>query len=290
MIRPVQAALEAYGDGSEVKRWKPVSGGSINDTFYLETKDREYFVKFNPSAENDFFQAEVEGLTLLEHNGVPVPKPLFNNKGGVGHNVLLLEWLSPSHTVKSDDKLGSVVANMHANHSKKAGLAHSNFIGELPQLNDSKDDWVEFYRDLRLGYLQCVADEKGLLTKERQSRLIKLRENLHTILNHNPPKSLLHGDLWGGNWLSGKQGKSFLVDPAVYYGDREVDIAFTYLFGGYSHAFYRQYEEEYPLEKGSEDRFPIYQLYYLLVHLVIFGESYGSAVDRILRRYTTTHL
>ncbi|MCA0989346.1 fructosamine kinase family protein [Guptibacillus algicola] len=290
MIQPVQAALKAYGDEGEIKRWDSVSGGSINDTYYVRTKNREYFAKFNPTAESDFFQAEVDGLTILEQNGVPVPKPLFNYKGGVGKNVLLLDWLAPTTSVKSDNKLGSVVANMHACHSEKAGLSHSNFIGELRQCNDQKDDWVEFYRDLRLGYLQSVAKEKGLLTKERQSRLTRLRENLHTLINHNPQKSLLHGDLWGGNWLNGKGGKPYLIDPAVYYGDREVDIAFTYLFGGYSEAFYQQYEEEYPLDKGFEDRFPIYQLYYLLVHLVIFGESYGSAVDRILKRYTTIHV
>ncbi|WP_270182657.1 fructosamine kinase family protein [Alkalihalobacillus sp. CinArs1] len=285
MISQVRSALQAYGDDGKIDQWDRVTGGSINHTFYAKTSERDYFVKYNPSAGHEFFQAEVNGLTLLGENGVPVPKPLYHHDGGVGNNVLLLEWIPPFVSGEADKELGSVVANMHTHYSKKAGLEHNNFIGELPQTNE-RNDWVQFYRDQRIGFLQSLAEEKGVLTKERNRLLTKLRDNLHSILNHTPKNSLLHGDLWGGNWISSKEGP-VLIDPAVYYGDREVDIAFTYLFGGYSEAFYRRYEEEYPLEDGYKDRFPIYQLYYLLVHLVIFGESYGSAVDRILRRYTT---
>lgn len=286
MISFIQSALQAYGDVSPIQQMEPVTGGSINETFYVRTNEREYFSKYNPNVEHSFFKAEVEGLKLLKGNGVRVPEPLFNFNGGKGENVLLLEWLSPSKSTESSEKkLGSLIAEMHLNYSEKSGLEYSNYIGELPQSNDQRDSWIEFYRDQRLGYIQGVAHEKGLLSKEREHLLTNLRDKLGEILNHDPSNSLLHGDLWGGNWLVSKSGTPFLIDPAVYYGDREVDIAFTYLFGGFSKDFYNKYQEQFPLEKEFEERMPVYQLFYLLVHLVFFGESYGSAVDQILKHY-----
>ncbi|MGA9288933.1 MAG: fructosamine kinase family protein [Anaerobacillus sp.] len=288
MRKAIEAALSAAGDESSIVQWKPVSGGSINKAFYLRTDRREYFAKMNPNATEDFFNAEKDGLHLLHQNGIRVPEPLLILPREHTEMVFLMEWIpSNPSTGKADRALGSLVANMHRKKETRAGLKQSNFIGEFHQPNEQSTDWVTFFRDQRLGEMQRVANEKGLLSKMRNHRLTELGEHLHSILNHEPDFSLLHGDLWGGNWLESEGGHPFLIDPAVYYGDREVDLAFTYLFGGYSKAFYEQYHADYPLEKEWEDRIPIYQLYYLLVHLNLFGESYGGAVDRILKKYTT---
>ncbi|MDP4552250.1 fructosamine kinase family protein [Alkalihalobacillus macyae] len=289
MKSAIEEAVKATGDVTPIDKCEAVSGGSINDTFYIKTGSQEYFAKLNRSAPEDFFDAEEKGLRLLEQNGIRVPKPLIIlPRREQTEMVFLMEWIpSVKSRGKVDRALGSLVAEMHQKKASSVGLAESNYIGELHQPNHEERNWVSFFRDHRLGAIQKIAVEKGILSQERNNQLDKLKDNLSSLLGHNPDISLLHGDLWGGNWLESESGKPYLIDPAVYYGDREVDIAFTYLFGGYSTDFYAQYKADYPLQDGWKERMPIYQLYYLLVHLVLFGESYGSAVDRILKRYTT---
>lgn len=284
----IEAAVREVGDGTSVDICVAVSGGSINDTYYIKTGMQEYFAKLNRSAPENFFDAEEKGLRLLEQNGIRVPKPLIIlPRREQTEMVFLMEWIpSVPSSGKVDRDLGSLVAEMHQKKADSVGLAESNYIGELHQPNHEGRDWITFFRDHRLGAIQKLAVEKGILSQERNNLLDKLKDNLSSLLGHNPDISLLHGDLWGGNWLESESGKPYLIDPAVYYGDREVDIAFSYLFGGYSMDFYAQYQADYPLPNGWEERKPIYQLYYLLVHLVLFGESYGSAVDRILHRYS----
>ncbi|WP_273835853.1 fructosamine kinase family protein [Guptibacillus sedimenti] len=285
-MKHIEEAIRKSGDLTSVEVVEGVSGGSINEAYYVRTKDREYFAKSNSSAPEDFFHAEKDGLELLGRHGISVPEPLLILSQGNRESVFLMEWIrSVPSSNKGDRALGSLVASLHQKKENFAGLHQANFIGELDQLNEPSTDWVTFFRDQRLGRMQNLARKKGKLTKERDQRLSKLRQRLDAIIGHQPDFSLLHGDLWGGNWLMTDEGP-YLIDPAVYYGDREIDIAFTYLFGGYSKAFYDQYQADFPLEKEFTDRLPIYQLYYLLVHLILFGESYGSAVDRILQKYT----
>ncbi|WP_273852884.1 fructosamine kinase family protein [Guptibacillus spartinae] len=286
-MKNIEEAIRKAGDFTTIVKVKRVSGGSINDAFYVQTQEREYFAKSNPSAPADFFRAEKEGLELLSSHKISVPKPLLLLPKGESDMVFLMEWIRSSPSSKEGDRaLGSLVARMHRNKVQFAGLEQDNYIGELDQKNQPSTDWVSFFRDQRLGTMQELARNKRKLSVERDHRLTALRERLDTIIGHHPDFSLLHGDLWGGNWLMDDKGEPYLIDPAVYYGDREIDIAFTYLFGGYSKEFYQQYQADLPLEKEFKDRIPIYQLYYLLVHLILFGESYGSAVDRILQKYT----
>ena len=285
-MKHIEEAIRESGDLTSIEMVEGVSGGSINEAYYVRTKDREYFAKSNSSAPGDFFHAEKNGLELLGRHGVSVPEPILILSQGNRESVFLMEWIRSVPSSKEGDRaLGSLVASLHQNKENFAGLNQANFIGELDQINEPSTDWVTFFRDQRLGTMQDLARKEGKLSKERDQRLSKLRQRLEAIIGHHPDFSLLHGDLWGGNWLMTDEGP-YLIDPAVYYGDREIDIAFTYLFGGYSKAFYDQYQTEFPLEKEFTDRLPIYQLYYLLVHLILFGESYGSAVDRILQKYT----
>ena len=285
-MKYIEEAIRKTGDLTSIEKVEGVSGGSINEAYYVRTKEREYFAKSNSTAPDHFFQAEKNGLVLLGRHGVSVPEPLLILSQGNRESVFLMEWIQSVPSNKEGDRaLGSLVATMHQKKENFAGLNQDNFIGELDQINQPSTDWVTFFRDQRLGTMQNLARKEGKLTKERDQRLSKLRKRLDSIIGHQPDFSLLHGDLWGGNWLMTDEGP-YLIDPAVYYGDREIDIAFTYLFGGYSKEFYEQYQAEFPLEKEFTDRIPIYQLYYLLVHLILFGESYGSAVDRILQKYT----
>ncbi|WP_347552500.1 fructosamine kinase family protein [Pseudalkalibacillus hwajinpoensis] len=288
MKQAIEMALSKIGDETSIVKWESVSGGSINQAFYVSTGKQEYFAKLNRTAPDGFFKAEEKGLNILSSHGIRVPKPLVLLPRGETEMVFLMEWISPARSNKQSERsLGRLVANMHHNTVDMAGLDHSNYIGELHQENNQTDDWVTFYRDQRLGIMQDIANEAGVLSGDRDRRLTKMRERLDLFIGHKPDFSLLHGDLWDGNRLVNENDEPYLIDPAVYYGDREIDIAFTYLFGGYTEGFYAQYDADYPLEKEWEDRIPVYQLYYLLVHLVLFGESYGSAVDRILQKYTT---
>jgi fructosamine-3-kinase len=144
---------------------------------------------------------------------------------------------------------------------------------------------VDFFRESRLGYQMELARRSGYLLGGRARLLEKLLARLENWLPVQPPASLLHGDLWGGNWLTTAQGEPALIDPAVYYGHREAELAFTELFGGFPAAFYHAYEEAWPLDAGYVERKALYNLYHLLNHLNLFGEGYGGQVDAILRRY-----
>lgn len=199
---------------------------------------------------------------------------------------ILMEWLEGEATVDTEEQLGQGLAHLHFSLSKHGyGLTSDNYIGTLPQPNGWREDWVTFLRDQRLGFQANLAEKQGMLRGKRKDNLYRLLINLEKWIPHQPGPSMLHGDLWGGNWMTGPKGAPYLIDPAVFYGDREFEIAFTELFGGYSSRFYDAYREISPLSPEYEERKHIYQLYYLLVHLNLFGESYGSSIDRVLSRY-----
>ena len=173
---------------------------------------------------------------------------------------------------------------MHQHSSEFFGWDTNNYIGSLPQRNTKDQSWVMFYIEQRLSPQFDMARTQGLLSEGEIPSVDKMKKVLGEILSDVKP-SLLHGDLWGGNYLISAKGIPYLIDPAVYYGHSEVDIAMSQLFGGFSSAFYDSYERVMPLDKLSEDRIKIYQLYYLLVHLNLFGRSYFSSVNAILKSY-----
>jgi fructosamine-3-kinase len=181
--------------------------------------------------------------------------------------------------------LGRGLAAQHRTTAETFGLDHDNFCGSNAQINTPTDDWVTFFGERRLGYQMELVRSRGRLPGRRGDRLENLIAQLGNWLPSHPPASLLHGDLWGGNWLVTAMGEPALIDPAVYYGHREADLAFTELFGGFPAAFYQAYQSAWPLDPGYEERKPLYNLYHLLNHLNLFGESYGGGVDSILQRY-----
>jgi fructosamine-3-kinase len=267
----------------------PVGGGDISPAARIELPDgRQGLVKWRSGPPAGLFTAERQGLELLRAARVlRVPNVLAQGEAEAACPAfIVLEWLEPAPAApKTGEALGHGLAALHRVTAATYGLDHDNFIGANPQPNTPRPDWVTFFREQRLGFQVELAGQNGYLPSRRARLLEKLLARLDEWLPARPPASLLHGDLWGGNWLTTTSGEPALIDPAVYYGHREADLAFTRLFGGFPPAFYAAYQQSWPLAEGHEARQALYNLYHLLNHLNLFGETYGEQVDTILRRY-----
>ncbi|TGB02655.1 fructosamine kinase family protein [Halobacillus salinus] len=284
----IQEALHTIGDRTNIQDWKAVGGGDINRSFYVKTDQQEYFIKGNENVPSHFFKAEAEGLKQIEQtDSIAVPHVYhYDEPQKKEQAVIVMDWV-PLGSKDVSEELGHQLALMHQHTKDGYGFHAPTFVGELDQPNSKKDSWLVYYRDYRLKAQLEYGKQNGLITGDRESRLQMLLDQLHNWIPENPGASLLHGDLWGGNWMAGADGKPYLIDPSVLYGDRAFELAFTELFGGFSSRFYEAYQEVSPLPDEYEQQKPLYQLFYLLVHLNMFGESYGPSVDRILKAYTS---
>ncbi|UQD50926.1 fructosamine kinase [Bacillus methanolicus] len=286
MIHKVENILREMGDQSPLNEVTPVSGGDISRSFKAKSAYGVYFIKINDEAAKDFFQKEAEGLNLLRQAGaLPVPQVYHVSSPSADDGYIVMEWVKGEPTPDTESRLGHGLALLHQHTHTHYGLAENNYIGKLPQPNGWEKSWIRFLREQRLGFQAKLADKRGRLPIGRKTRLEKLLDRLDQWVPDYHQPVLLHGDLWSGNWLAGPGGEPYLIDPAVFYGEREFELAFTELFGGFSPRFYAAYRDVQPLSDDYEEVRPLYQLYYLLVHLNLFGESYGPSVDRILRYY-----
>ncbi|HEY4688968.1 MAG TPA: fructosamine kinase family protein [Anaerolineae bacterium] len=262
-----------------------VGGGDINEAARVTTAGARYFVKWNLRPHPRMFEVEARGLRLLKAaQAVRVPEVIAVIDQPPA---LVLEWIdvrgSKNHAA---DALGRQLAQQHRALGPSYGLDHDNYIGSNRQPNRPTDSWIDFFRDQRLGSQMELARRNGYLDSRRARQLERMMSRLGEWIDGPAcAPSLLHGDLWGGNFITGPDGEPVLIDPAVYYGDREAEIAFTELFGGFGPNFYAAYNEAWPLAPGYADRRDLYNLYHLLNHLNLFGEGYGGSVDAILRRY-----
>ncbi len=251
-----------------------VSGGCINMCYKLKTNYGYFFLKYNPASDVNMFAAEAKGLKLIRStNTIRVPEVIF-----IENDFLLLEYVDPSFS-SSWINFGKSLANLHKNTNSFFGLDHDNFIGNLAQSNSLMVSWSEFYIKNRL--LPQV-NQKGF-----SSVFLKKFDLLFAKIPSLFPKcsaSLIHGDLWSGNFLMGKDFV-YLIDPAVYYGNREMDISMSKLFGGFDDSFYDSYNDYYPLENGWRERVDLCNLYPLMVHVNLFGGSYYNQVVSILNKY-----
>ena len=177
---------------------------------------------------------------------------------------------------------GEALAQLHRHSQDHFGLDHSNFIGALPQANPAHNDWISFYVEARLQPQVRMATDKSLLNRTDLQQFDALYTALPNLIPQEKP-SLIHGDLWSGNFLCSQEGVPYLIDPAVCFASREMDLAMSQLFGGFSPIFYQTYQECFPLLPGFENRVELYKLYYLLVHVNLFGESYVGSVRQIIR-------
>jgi protein-ribulosamine 3-kinase len=247
------------------------------------------FVKTAPREQAERLIAEADGLReLASARAVRVPE-VFACGVRDDDAFLEIERIVPtSPTPEVEALLGEQLAAQHRVTKPAFGWHRDNTIGLTPQPNGWMDDWVAFYRERRLRFQLELARANGFgpLLQARGERLL---EALPALLSgHAPQPSLLHGDLWGGNWLAGEGGVPFIFDPAVYYGDREADLAMTHLFGGFGPEFYRAYETAWPLEPGHAARRELYNLYHVLNHANLFGSGYArqarEMIDRLLAR------
>ena len=283
---------EQFGPVSSVT---PVGGGCINPSVRLTLPDRTAFLKFNPESPPALFHVEARGLQALRDAaaGLRIPEVLAVGEGdGIGW--LLLEWLAPAPRGPNfGERLGRGLAALHragADAETEWGWPEDGWIGPLPQENTRMADWPEFWRSRRLEPQLRHARDAGRMpgrAAEWKHLFAHLPELLAPAEQDGP--SLLHGDLWSGNVLpaepqEGGAGEPALVDPATYRGHREVDLAMSELFGGFDASFYAAYRETWPLEPGYRElRRSVYQLFYLLVHVNVFGGSYIPSTERTLR-------
>ena len=268
----------AIGSPFSIKTQTALSGGCINRAFRLCSGESCYFVKLNSAEHQSTFEAEFAGLQELAGSGaVRVPTPIASGVVG-GQAFLVTENISMGDS-GDPQQFGRQLAQMHQTTSAYFGWYCDNTIGATPQINQQKKDWIIFLQEHRFGYQLQLAREKpgGGVIYDLGMRLV---EGLaHFFSSYRPEPSLLHGDLWGGNYGYGDQGEAVIFDPAVYYGDREVDIAMTELFGGFSPKFYSGYEAVWPLDSGYSTRKKLYNLYHIINHFNLFGGSYGSQAE-----------
>jgi fructosamine-3-kinase len=268
----------------------PVGGGDISSAARIRWANGDQaLIKWRSGPPAGLFSAEQRGLALLRSAGaLRVPQVLAHSEAENGSPAfIVLEWLGDglAGSSRTAEALGRGLAALHRVTGPAFGLDHDNFIGDNPQPNRPNDNWVAFFREQRLGFQLELAAQRGRLPGRRAKRLEKLLARLGDWLPKSPPASLLHGDLWGGNWLVTDTHEPALIDPAVYYGHHEAELAFTELFGGFPQVFYLAYNQAWPLDQAYAERRDLYNLYHLLNHLNLFGESYGSGVDSILGRY-----
>ena len=263
---------------------QPVGGGDISAAWRVATTAGHIFVKTGPASSFDMFSADAAGLAELASPGaIRVPAVIaFGVEADTAF--VATEWISFDKPAKrTQSRLGEQLAVLHQTTMDRHGWHRDNTIGLTPQHNDWSDDWVSFFREHRLGFQLWLAAQNGF-TGRLQEQGAQLLKRLPVFFqDYDPAPSLLHGDLWGGNWGS-CDGEPVIFDPATYYGDRETDLAMTRLFGGFSNEFYSAYESAWPLDEGAGTRAMLYNLYHVLNHLNLFGGGYGAQAQAMIDR------
>lgn len=289
-----EALTSLFGNGIEVIRSRRIAGGDINEAYALTLTDgTQIFMKSNAPENVSFFKTEAAGLTAIADTGaIRTPRILCygTDPEGTGYSFLLLEFVTAGQMVSDYWEIfAHELAAMHQASTAclvtggNYGFLCDNYIGSGDQCNTAHDRWIPFFRDCRLEpQFQRAAH---YFDSQDQKNIAKLLEHLDDILVEPEYPSLLHGDLWSGNVMTGDNGKAWLIDPAAYVGHAEADLAMTELFGGFSRTFYDAYKEAAPMLPGYDDRRDLYNLYQLLNHLNLFGTAYLSPVKRIVRKY-----
>lgn len=268
-----------------IRQRQPVGGGCIHQAWRVSDRDQAYFIKVDEAARLPLFEAEAVGLAELATTAtVRVPKPLAHGVAA-GQAYLVLEYLPlGGSNAGAMEQLGRQLAALHRQPQSHFGWRQDNFIGSTPQPNPRRADWLAFWREHRLGFQLELAAHHGYAGawRRRGEALCTRLEGLFT--GYQPTPALLHGDLWGGNAGCTRDGEPVVFDPAVYYGDREADLAMTELFGGFSDRFYAAYREAYPLDTGYRQRRTLYNLYHILNHLNLFGGGYRAQAERMIEQ------
>ena len=281
MRRAIEEAVAA-ALGAAVVRAQPIGGGSINDAFACELGDgRRVFVKSNRAPDPRMFPCEARGLAwLAEADALRVPRVL-----AVSADFLALEHLEPGRAADYEARLGRGLAALHRHGAPRFGHDEDNFLATLEQDNTPSDDWPSFYAERRLAPLVRRAIDDGHAPVAWAADLDRLAARMPELAGPPEPPARLHGDLWSGNLHADPAGAPVLIDPAIYGGHREIDLAMLRLFGGPGARFAAAYDEVYPRAPGHEERVLLYQLYPLLAHVCLFGGGYVGQAQSAMRRY-----
>jgi fructosamine-3-kinase len=265
----------------------PVGGGSINKTYRVSLDHKSFFLKYN-SAEKFplLLEKEKKGLAFLASQGCILTPGIIACEVRQGQQFLLLEWIeSGSETKKFWKKFGEQLAALHHVAGEYSGFSEDNYMGSLPQANTPRPDWVEFFIHCRLQPQIELARTKKLLQKRHVDLFEALYQNLDAVFGNEKP-SLLHGDLWSGNFICNEKSMPVLIDPAVYYGHRSMDLAMTTLFGGFDKDFYEAYHFHFPFPPNYHEQWQVCNLYPLLVHLNLFGSGYLNQIEKSLNLFS----
>jgi protein-ribulosamine 3-kinase len=273
------------GQPEKIEKFSSLSGGSINNALRVKTGSGTWFAKYN-SADRypGMFEKEALGLDLL-HNAREVYTPaVIGCENAHGQSMLVLEYVeSARENATYWHDFGTSLAHLHKHIGERFGLDHDNYIGSLEQFNDFHDRWIDFFVNQRLEVQIKMARNQGLIDNGTVKRFEKLYHHLSDFFPEEKP-SLIHGDLWSGNYMTNSRGEACIIDPAVYYGHRLMDIGMSKLFGGFAPQFYESYNNEFPMENNWRQAVEIANLYPLMVHVNLFGGGYLGGVMEVLKR------
>ena len=282
------AVSRLFGRGVSVHASRNLGGGCINRASAVTLSDGTVvLVKENAGTPRDLFETEARGLQVLhDAPGPRVPRPLACHAGEDGQ-FLITEYVSSgARRPNFFEIFGRQLATMHRETTWSGfGFDTDNYLGATRQVNSPTTSWIEFFRDHRLGYQIDLAEGLGHANRTMSRAVRGVMERLNDLILEPDKPALLHGDLWAGNYMVGEAGEPVIIDPAVYYGHPEADLAMTELFGGFSPPFYDACMEGNPLEPGYATRKEVYNLYHMLNHLNIFGSGYAGSVMAIAERF-----
>ena len=265
---------------------KTVGGGCINETYKIITANKAYFCKTNSASKfPHLFEKEKNGLLTIEKQNIIQTPKIIDCFIESDQQFLILEWVEEGIRDQQFWRLfGQQLAALHQATCNEYGLAENNYMGSVPQKNNLHQDWISFFVDERLQPMLILCRQKRLLSQKHEGQLEGLYPRLHEIFNEEKA-ALLHGDLWSGNYMCSKQGKPVLIDPAVYFGHRSIDLAMTTLFGGFDKSFYEAYHYHFPFPDNRLEQWKVCNLYPLLIHLFLFGKSYLSQIEQTLNQF-----
>jgi fructosamine-3-kinase len=270
----------------EITHTQSIGGGSINSAFKITISDGSWFLKFNAAqAHPKMFESEYHGLKLMANSKtIRIPVPLYFYEGDQ-YSCILMEWIDQAaRTSDFWTRFAQQLAQMHQCSEEYFGLDFDNYMGSLPQKNSKHDNFVSFFIHERLEPQVKLARDEGYIVRKHIQQCENLYLELPSIFPTEKP-ALVHGDLWSGNFMNDEQGNPVIMDPATYFGHREVDIAMTTMFGGFSQEFYSHYQNFFPMETGWESRLEYYKLYPILIHVNLFGYSYVGSFERVVSRF-----
>ncbi|MGV6817475.1 MAG: fructosamine kinase family protein [Thiotrichales bacterium] len=283
----LEAAVSAQtGSQLKIAKASSVGGGCINEALRISAEPRDYFVKLNAAHYLFMFEAEFQSLqAIVDAAAIRAPSPIAVGVTG-NQSWLILEYLEMGYSC-DEAALGRQLAGLHRHRAERFGWPADNTIGTTTQRNTWSDDWVTFWSEQRLGHQLDLARQQGL-SRTALKKGGQLQRQIGKFFEHyRPTPSLLHGDLWSGNWSGDSQGQPVIFDPASYFGDHETDLAMMNLFGSTSATFLQAYQEVFPIDSGYRVREGLYNLYHILNHFNLFGGGYGrqaeAMIDRLLQ-------